>query len=242
MLKIQNLTKHYKGSSKGVTDISLAIEPGDIYAFIGHNGAGKTTTLKCVVGIHGFEQGEIWINGISVKEKPLLCKKQFAYIPDNPDLYEYLTGIQYLNFIADIFEVPAKEREIRIEKYAEAFGITESLGDLISSYSHGMKQKLAIISALVHQPKLLILDEPFVGLDPQAAVVLKNIMREICASGGAIFFSTHVLDVAEKLCNKVAIIKDGVLIKSGLMDEIVHVGESLEDIFMEVVCDAKTDL
>lgn len=242
MLKIQNLTKHYKGSSKGVTDISLAIEPGDIYAFIGHNGAGKTTTLKCVVGIHSFEQGEIWINGISVKENPLLCKKQFAYIPDNPDLYEYLTGIQYLNFIADIFEVPAKEREIRIEKYAEAFGITESLGDLISSYSHGMKQKLAIISALVHQPKLLILDEPFVGLDPQAAVVLKNIMREICASGGAIFFSTHVLDVAEKLCNKVAIIKDGVLIKSGLMDEIVHAGESLEDIFMEVVCDAKTDL
>ena len=242
MLKIQNLTKHYKGSSKGVTDISLAIEPGDIYAFIGHNGAGKTTTLKCVVGIHGFEQGEIWINGISVKEKPLLCKKQFAYIPDNPDLYEYLTGIQYLNFIADIFEVPAKEREIRIEKYAEAFGITESLGDLISSYSHGMKQKLAIISALVHQPKLLILDEPFVGLDPQAAVVLKNIMREICASGGAIFFSTHVLDVAEKLCNKVAIIKDGVLIKSGEMDEIVRSGESLEDIFMEVVCDGKADL
>lgn len=241
MLKIQNLTKHYKGSSKGATDISLAIEPGDIYAFIGHNGAGKTTTLKCVVGIHGFEQGEIWINGISIKENPLLCKKQFAYIPDNPDLYEYLTGIQYLNFIADIFEVAANERELRIEKYANAFGITESLGDLISSYSHGMKQKLAIISALVHQPKLLILDEPFVGLDPQAAVVLKNIMREICASGGAIFFSTHVLDVAEKLCNKVAIIKDGILIKSGVMDEIVRAGEALEDIFMEVVCDGKAD-
>lgn len=242
MLKIQNLTKRYKGSSKGVTDISLSIEPGDIYAFIGHNGAGKTTTLKCVVGIHGLDEGNIWINGISIKEEPLLCKKQFAYIPDNPDLYEYLTGIQYLNFIADIFEVASKEREMRIEKYADAFGIKEALGDLISSYSHGMKQKLAIISALVHQPKLLILDEPFVGLDPQAAVVLKNIMREICASGGAIFFSTHVLDVAEKLCNKVAIIKDGVLIKSGKMDEIVHSGDSLEDIFMEVVCDAKADL
>lgn len=242
MLKIQNLTKHYKGSSKGVTDISLSIEPGDIYAFIGHNGAGKTTTLKCVVGIHGLDEGNIWINGISIKEEPLLCKKQFAYIPDNPDLYEYLTGIQYLNFIADIFEVESKEREIRIEKYADDFGIREALGDLISSYSHGMKQKLAITSALIHQPKLLILDEPFVGLDPQAAVVLKNIMREICASGGAIFFSTHVLDVAEKLCNKVAIIKDGVLIKSGKMDEIVHSGDSLEDIFMEVVCDAKADL
>lgn len=242
MLKIQNLTKHYKGSSKGVTDISLSIEPGDIYAFIGHNGAGKTTTLKCVVGIHGLDEGNIWINGISIKEEPLLCKKQFAYIPDNPDLYEYLTGIQYLNFIADIFEVESKEREMRIEKYADDFGIKEALGDLISSYSHGMKQKLAIISALIHQPKLLILDEPFVGLDPQAAVVLKNIMREICASGGAIFFSTHVLDVAEKLCNKVAIIKDGVLIKSGEMDEIVHSGDSLEDIFMEVVCDAKADL
>jgi len=241
MLKIQNLTKHYKGSNKGVTDINLEIEAGDIYAFIGHNGAGKTTTLKCVVGIHDFEQGNIWINGISIKDNPLLCKKQFAYIPDNPDLYEYLTGIQYLNFIADIFEVAAAEREMRIEKYAKAFGITESLGDLISSYSHGMKQKLAIISALVHQPKLLILDEPFVGLDPQAAVVLKNVMREVCASGGAIFFSTHVLDVAEKLCNKVAIIKDGVLIKSGEMDEIVRHGESLEDIFMEVVCDVKAD-
>ena len=237
MLKINHLTKHYKGSNKGVTDISLAIEPGDIYAFIGHNGAGKTTTLKCVVGIHGFDKGEILINGTSVKENPMLCKQQFAYIPDNPDLYEYLTGIQYLNFIADIFEVSAEVRQSRIEKYAEAFDITASLGDLISSYSHGMKQKLALISAMVHEPKLLILDEPFVGLDPKAAVILKDMMRELCANGGAIFFSTHVLDVAEKLCNKVAIIKDGVLIASGNMDEIVKHGESLESIFMEVACD-----
>ena len=241
MLKINNLTKIYKGSNKGVTDINLAIEAGDIYAFIGHNGAGKTTTLKCVVGIHGFDKGEILINGTSIKENPLLCKQQFAYIPDNPDLYEYLTGIQYLNFIADIFEVPAEVRQSRIEKYADAFEITASLGDLISSYSHGMKQKLAIISALVHEPKLLILDEPFVGLDPKAAVILKEIMHEICEEGGAIFFSTHVLDVAEKLCNKVAIIKDGVLIASGNMDEIVKQGESLESIFMEVACDDKTD-
>lgn len=241
MLRITNLTKHYKGSNKGVTDISLTIEPGDIYAFIGHNGAGKTTTLKCVAGIHGFDKGEILINGTSIKENPLLCKQQFAYIPDNPDLYEYLTGIQYLNFIVDIFEVPEKEREMRIEKYADAFEITAPLGDLISSYSHGMKQKLAIISALVHAPKLLILDEPFVGLDPKAAVVLKEMMHEICAGGGAIFFSTHVLDVAEKLCNKVAIIKDGELIASGNMDEIVKQGESLESIFMEVACDDKTN-
>ena len=241
MLKITNLTKHYKGSNKGITDISLEIKPGDIYAFIGHNGAGKTTTLKCVAGIHGFDRGEILINGTSIKENPLLCKQQFAYIPDNPDLYEYLTGIQYLNFVADIFEIPAKEREKRIEKYADAFEITASLGDLISSYSHGMKQKLAIISALVHAPKLLILDEPFVGLDPKAAVVLKEIMHEICENGGAIFFSTHVLDVAEKLCNKVAIIKDGVLITSGDMEKIVKQGESLESIFMEVACDDKTN-
>ena len=237
MLKINHLTKHYKGSNKGVTDINLAIEPGDIYAFIGHNGAGKTTTLKCVVGIHGFDEGEILINGTSIKDNPMLCKQQFAYIPDNPDLYEYLTGIQYLNFIADIFEVSAEVRQSRIEKYADAFEITASLGDLISSYSHGMKQKLALISAMVHEPKLLILDEPFVGLDPKAAVILKDMMRELCANGGAIFFSTHVLDVAEKLCNKVAIIKDGVLIASGNMDEIVKQGESLESIFMEVACD-----
>ena len=241
MLTIKNLTKHYKGSNKGVTDINLAIEAGDIYAFIGHNGAGKTTTLKCVVGIHGFDKGEILINGTSMKENPFLCKQQIAYIPDNPDLYEYLTGIQYLDFIADVFEVSVADREERVKKYADAFGITNALGDLISSYSHGMKQKLAIISALVHEPKLLILDEPFVGLDPKAAVVLKNIMRELCEAGGAIFFSTHVLDVAEKLCNKVAMIKYGVLIKAGTMEEVVKQGETLESIFMEVACDDKAD-
>ena len=191
MLRIKNLTKHYKGSSKGVTGLDLEIKAGDIYAFIGHNGAGKTTTLKCVAGIHGFEEGEIFIDGISVKENPLECKKRIAYIPDNPDLYEYLTGIQYLNFIADIFEVSAKEREERIRTYADAFAITASLGDLISSYSHGMKQKLAIISALIHEPKLLILDEPFVGLDPKAAVILKELMRQTCENGGAIFFRSE---------------------------------------------------
>lgn len=241
MLTIKNLTKHYKGSNKGVSDINLEIEAGDIYAFIGHNGAGKTTTLKCVAGIHGFDEGEILIDGISIRKNPLLCKQKFAYIPDNPDLYEYLTGIQYLNFIADVFKVSAADRQQKIEEYADKFEITASLGDLISSYSHGMKQKLAIISALVHTPKLLILDEPFVGLDPKAAVILKGIMKDICSNGGAIFFSTHVLDVAEKLCNKVAIIKDGVLITSGKMDEIVKDGQSLESIFMEVVDDAQTN-
>lgn len=241
MLTINHLTKHYKGSNKGVTDVSLQIKPGDIYAFIGHNGAGKTTTLKCVAGIHGFEDGEILIDGTDIQKEPMTCKRKFAYIPDNPDLYEYLTGIQYLNFIADVFEIGATDREECIRKYADEFEITASLGDLISTYSHGMKQKLAIISALVHQPRLLILDEPFVGLDPKAAVILKDIMRGICADGGAIFFSTHVLDVAEKLCNKVAIIKDGRLIASGNMDEIVKQGQSLESIFMEVVDDVNTD-
>ncbi len=239
MLTIQNLTKHYKGSNKGVTDISLHICPGDIYGFIGHNGAGKTTTLKCVAGIQDFDSGQIRINGTDIREHPLECKRSFAYIPDNPDLYEYLTGIQYLNFIADVFGVAAKEREERIKQYGDAFEITSSLGDLISSYSHGMKQKLAIISALVHRPKLLLLDEPFVGLDPKASVILKEIMRNICAEGGAIFFSTHVLDVAEKLCDKVAIIKDGVLVASGDMEQIVQPGQSLESIFMEVVSDGK---
>lgn len=241
MLKINYVTKHYKGSNKGIEDISLHIAPGDIYAFIGHNGAGKTTTLKCVAGIHGYDAGEITINGIDISKEPIKSKKQFAYIPDNPDLYEYLTGIQYLSFIADIFGVSVEERESRIQTYADAFEITASLGDLIASYSHGMKQKLAIISALVHQPKLLILDEPFVGLDPKAAVILKDIMRKLCADGGAIFFSTHVLDVAEKLCNKVAIIKGGKLIASGSMEEIVKDGQSLEAIFMEVVDNAQTD-
>ena len=237
MLTIQNLTKHYKGSSKGVTDISLHIRPGDIYGFIGHNGAGKTTTLKCIAGIQDFDSGQIRINGMDIRENPLGCKRSFAYIPDNPDLYEYLTGIQYLNFIADVFGVEAKVREERIKQYGDEFEITTSLGDLISSYSHGMKQKLAIISALVHRPKLLLLDEPFVGLDPKASVILKEIMRNICDEGGAIFFSTHVLDVAEKLCDKVAIIKDGVLVASGDMEQIVKPGQSLESIFMEVVSD-----
>ena len=241
MLTINHLTKHYKGSSKGVTDLSLHVAPGDLYAFIGHNGAGKTTTLKAITGIHDFDKGEIIINGIDLRADPLACKRAFAYIPDNPDLYEYLTGIQYLNFIADVFEVSAQERNERIAKYADAYELTASLGDLVSSYSHGMKQKLAIISALVHQPKLLILDEPFVGLDPKAAMVTKKLMRELCESGGAVFFSTHVLEVAEKLCNRVAIIKDGVLVAAGAMDEIVKDGESLESIFMEVVDDAKTE-
>lgn len=241
MLTIHHLTKHYKGSTKGVTDLNLRVAPGDLYAFIGHNGAGKTTTLKCITGIHDFDSGEILINGIDLRRDPIACKRTFAYIPDNPDLYEYLTGIQYLNFIADVFEVDAQTRNQRIEHYAAEYEITASLGDLISSYSHGMKQKLAIISALVHQPRLLILDEPFVGLDPKAAIVTKKLMHELCESGGAVFFSTHVLEVAEKLCNKVAIIKDGVLVASGAMDSIVQEGQTLESIFMEVVDDAKTE-
>ena len=241
MLIINHLTKHYKGGSKGVTDLSLHVMPGDICAFIGHNGAGKTTTLKCIAGIHGYDAGEIRIGGISLHDDPLVCKQMTAYIPDNPDLYEYLTGIQYLNFIADIFKVPAGERKARIKRYGDEFEITESFGDLISSYSHGMKQKLAIISALLHEPRLLVLDEPFVGLDPKASVILKERMRKLCAGGGAIFFSTHVLEVAEKLCNKVAMIKDGRLIAEGTMEEVVKQGNTLESIFMEVVNNAGAD-
>ena len=241
MLIINHLTKHYKGSSKGISDLSLQVRPGDIYAFIGHNGAGKTTTLKCIAGIHDYETGEIRIGGRNLRENPLACKQVTAYIPDNPDLYEYLTGIQYLNFIADIFKVSAEDRKERIQRYGDEFEITASLGDLISSYSHGMKQKLAIISAMLHEPKLLILDEPFVGLDPKAAVVLKGMMRKLCDSGGAIFFSTHVLEVAEKLCNKVAMVKDGRLVASGSMEEVVEQGRTLESIFMEVVNDAGKD-
>ncbi len=236
MLKIDSLTKIYSGSNKGVKNLSLHIKAGDLFAFIGHNGAGKTTTLKAVCGIHGFDGGEISVCGISVKDDPLAAKGQLAYIPDNPDLFEYLTGIQYLNFVADIFAVSAEKRTELIKKYGDAFEITESLGDLISTYSHGMKQKLAIISALIHSPRLLILDEPFVGLDPKAALTLKELMRELCASGGAVFFSTHVLEVAEKLCNKVAIIKDGELAASGKMEDIVK-DSNLESIFMEVGVD-----
>ncbi len=233
MLKISNLTKIYKGGKKAASDVNIHVQAGDIYGFIGHNGAGKTTTIKCVVGIHDFDQGEIFVNEISVKDEPLKCKEIMAYIPDNPDLYEYLTGIQYLNFIADVYGVSAKEREERIRKESDAFEITSALGDLISSYSHGMKQKVAIIGALIHKPKLLILDEPFVGLDPKAALTLKNKMHELCEEGSAIFFSTHVLDVAEKLCNKVAIIRKGQIIASGNTEDVTA-GASLEDVFMEV--------
>lgn len=234
MLEIINFSKTYKGGKKAVSNLNLEILPGDIYGFIGHNGAGKTTTIKAVVGILDFEEGEIRIDGHSVKEEPLVCKSLLAYIPDNPDLYEHLTGIQYLDFIADIFQIPSAVRKERIGEYAEQFGITESLGDLISSYSHGMKQKLAIISALIHKPRLLVLDEPFVGLDPSASVVLKQNMHALCEEGSAIFFSTHVLDVAEKLCNKIAIIKEGVLVAAGETAGLTQ-GKSLEEVFMEVV-------
>ena len=239
MLNIQNLTKTYKGGKTAVKNLSLKVEPGDIYGFIGHNGAGKTTTIKAIVGITPFESGEIFVDGTSVKEHPLECKSKIAYIPDNPDLYEYLTGIQYLNYIADIFQISKDNRETRIKNYSDAFELTGALGDLISSYSHGMKQKLAIISAMIHEPKLMILDEPFVGLDPKAALTLKNMMKDMCQKGSAIFFSTHVLDVAEKLCTKVAIIKNGELVISGDTDTLTQ-GESLESVFMEVVTNAET--
>lgn len=233
MLEIKNLKKTYKGGKTAVANLSLSVKPGDIYGFIGHNGAGKTTTIKCVVGIHDFDEGEILVDEVSIRKDPIRCKKVLAYIPDNPDLYDYLTGIQYLNFMADIFEIPAEEREQRIREEADAFEITSALGDLISSYSHGMKQKLAIIGALIHQPRLLILDEPFVGLDPKAALVLKNKMHQLCEAGSAIFFSTHVLDVAEKLCNKIAIIRQGELIAAGETEKLTG-GASLESVFMEV--------
>lgn len=232
MLNIQHLTKTY-GDKKAVDDLSLHIAPGEIYGFIGHNGAGKTTTLKASVGILRFDSGEISVGGISVKDNPVACKKQMAYIPDNPDIYEYMSGIKYLNFIADIFEVGSDLRQERIKKYADMFEITADLAQPVSAYSHGMKQKLAIISAWIHDPKLIIMDEPFVGLDPKAAHLLKGMMREKCEEGGAIFFSTHVLEVAEKLCDKVAIIKKGVLIRSGTMDEVKG-DTSLEDVFLEL--------
>ena len=232
MLNIQHFTKTY-GEKKAVDDLSLHIAPGDIYGFIGHNGAGKTTTLKAAVGILQFDAGEITIGGHSIQTEPLACKRLLAYIPDNPDLYDFMSGIQYLNFIADVFGIPAAERWARIEPYADAFELTGDLGQPISAYSHGMKQKLAIIAAWIHDPKLIIMDEPFVGLDPKAAHLLKGMMRELCDVGGAIFFSTHVLEVAEKLCDKVAIIKGGRLIRSGTMEEVKG-DDSLEDVFLEL--------
>ena len=232
MLKIENLTKTY-GEKKAVDDLTLHINPGEIYGFIGHNGAGKTTAIKSCCGILPFDQGEIFIKGMSVKENPLECKKVLAYIPDNPDLYEFMTGIQYLNFIADIFAVEADRRRTLIGKYADIFEITDDLAQPVGAYSHGMKQKLAIISALIHEPELIIMDEPFVGLDPKASHRLKEIMRNICREGGAIFFSTHVLEVAEKLCDKVAIIKKGKLIKEGTTEE-VRGDVSLEEVFLEL--------
>ena len=232
MLYIQHLTKRY-GEKKAVDDLSLHIAPGEIYGFIGHNGAGKTTTLKSVVGILQFDQGEITIDGHSIKAEPLACKRELAYIPDNPDLYDFMTGIKYLNFVADIFGVGAAERQERIRRYAGAFELTDDLAQPIAAYSHGMKQKLAIIAAWLHQPKLIIMDEPFVGLDPKASHLLKGMMREVCDQGGAIFFSTHVLEVAEKLCDKVAIIKGGKLIRSGTMEEVKG-DDSLEEVFLEL--------
>ena len=232
MLNIEHLTKTY-GEKKAVDDLNLHIRPGEIYGFIGHNGAGKTTTLKSVAGILQFDAGEIYIGGDSVREKPLECKRKIAYIPDNPDLYEYMTGIKYLNFIADIFGVDAALRRERIRRYADAFELTGDLAQPIAAYSHGMKQKLAIIAAWLHEPQLTLMDEPFVGLDPKAAHLLKGMMREICDRGGAIFFSTHVLEVAEKLCDKVAIIKGGKLIRSGTMEEVKG-DDSLEEVFLEL--------
>ena len=232
MLDIQHLTKTY-GEKKAVDDLTLHIAPGEIYGFIGHNGAGKTTTLKSVVGILQFDQGEITIDGRSIKADPLGCKREMAYIPDNPDLYDYMTGIKYLNFIADVFGMDAQTRQARIRTYADAFELTGDLAQPIAAYSHGMKQKLSIIAAWLHDPKVIIMDEPFVGLDPNAAHLLKGMMREICDNGGAIFFSTHVLEVAEKLCDKVAIIKGGRRIRSGTMEEVKG-DDSLEEVFLEL--------
>lgn len=232
MLRIEHLTKTY-GNTRAVDDLSLHIAPGEIYGFIGHNGAGKTTTLKSAVGILRFDSGEIRINGRSIKDEPVACKRVLAYIPDNPDLYDFMTGIKYLNFVADIFGVPSEERRAKIDDYAARFELTDDLAQPIAAYSHGMKQKLAVIAAWLHSPKLIIMDEPFVGLDPKAAHLLKIMMRELCEEGGAIFFSTHVLEVAEKLCDKVAIIKGGRLIRSGTMEEVKG-DDSLEDVFLEL--------
>lgn len=234
MLQIENLTKIYKGGKVAVKNLSLEVESGDIFGFIGHNGAGKTTTLKCIAGIIDFEEGEIKVCGKSVKTDPVGVKQNIAFIPDNPDIYEYLTGIQYLNFIADVFGVDKEKRVEIIEKYATLFEIKDVLGNLVSSYSHGMKQKLVLISAFVHSPRLMILDEPFVGLDPKAAHDVKMIMQEFVNAGGAIFFSTHVLDTAEKICNKIAVIRDGEIVVSGKTDELTA-DKSLENVFLETV-------
>lgn len=236
MLNIQHLTKSY-GGKKAVDDLTLSIAPGEIYGFIGHNGAGKTTTIKSCCGILQFEQGEIFVDGLSVREHPIECKKRIAYIPDNPDLYDFMSGVRYLNFIADIFAVPQQARQERIARYAAMFGLTDDLAQPVSAYSHGMKQKLAIIGALLHEPRLMLLDEPFVGLDPKASHILKGLMRELCDRGGAIFFSTHVLEVAEKLCDKIAIIKNGRLVASGTTAEVKG-DDSLEDVFLELVEDS----
>lgn len=235
MLRIENLTKKY-GEKKAVDSLSLTIAPGEIYGFIGHNGAGKTTTIKAVCGILDFDSGEIYVDGTSIKADPLKCKREIAYIPDNPDLYDFYTGVKYLNFIADIYGIPSDVRKERMRRYCDMFELTPELARPISEYSHGMKQKLAVVSALIHSPKLWLLDEPFVGLDPKAAHTLKQIMREVCDGGGAIFFSTHVLEVAEKLCDKIAIIKNGRLVVSGTTDE-VRGDASLEDVFLELAED-----
>jgi len=240
MLEIRNLTKTYKGGKTAVADLSLTVHSGDIYGFIGHNGAGKTTTIKSIVGIHDFDKGEILVDGKSVLTQPLACKQVLAYIPDNPDIYEYLTGIQYLNFIADIYKVSKKDREERIRRESEEFGIYSVLGDLVSTYSHGMRQKLVLIGALIHEPRLLVLDEPFVGLDPEASLLLKKKMRSLCDRGSAIFFSTHVLEVAEKLCTRIAVISGGRLAAEGDTRELTQ-DKSLEDVFMEVTGHDKAD-
>ena len=241
MLQINHYTKQYSANGpKAVDDLSLHIRPGEIYGFLGHNGAGKTTTIKACCGILDFTEGEILINGMSIKKQPLACKKIMAYIPDNPDLYEFMSGIRYLNFVGDVYGVPTDVREKHIAEYAADMGITDALGEKVASYSHGMKQKLAIVSALMHEPKLLIMDEPFVGLDPTAAFILKQFMRKYCDNGGAIFFSTHVLDVAEKLCDKIAIIKGGKLLADGDI-ETVKGDDSLEEVFLELVDDIKVE-
>ncbi len=241
MLRITNFTKIYKGGKKAVDNLSLTVSPGDIYGFIGHNGAGKTTTLKAVSGILDFKEGKILIDGLSIKDNPVEAKQKLAYIPDNPDIYEHLTGLQYINFIADVYKVSKKEREVLINEYGNMFDISKNYDDLISSYSHGMKQKIAVISALVHTPKLLILDEPFVGLDPKASHDLRQVFTKLCNNGSAIIFSTHVLEVAEKLCNKIGIIQEGKLIADGLTKDVIG-DKSLEDIFLGLVASREGDL